>query len=138
MRYMYFCPSCNFVGSDEGTDSQEKCPNCGKELYSTGTPFEHWSEVSNGAKRRLIEQWKTETGSASTSTYSNMYEKNKIAQIFTVLAILIFIGAFITGFVYIDEALFMLISWISGFVVGTMFLGFAEIIKLLQAIKDKP
>ena len=63
--------------------------------------------------------------------------KNPICKILTAIAIITYIAAFIAGCCFAEEILISLIFWISGFISGSMFLGFAEIIKLLDNIKNK-
>ena len=68
---------------------------------------------------------------------------NIIATIFSVIAVFIFILGLFLGFVLGDAIGYKfsigvaLICWGSGFVGGMLMLGFAEIIKLLTAIKNK-
>lgn len=69
-------------------------------------------------------------------------EKNVIATILTVVAWIMYIGGFILGIVLGstlggDSFIFVLIYWIAFFIGGTMYLAFAEIIKLLMDIKNK-
>lgn len=65
-------------------------------------------------------------------------EENTIAKVFTVIAVLDFIGGVLGGFLLADNEYlgFMwptfLIFVISSFIIGMLFLGFAEVIKLLQ------
>ena len=66
--------------------------------------------------------------------YSTDSKTNSIATILTVIAWVVYVCGFISGFVLSDM---MLVYWIASFVVGTIYLGFAEIIKLLTAIKNK-
>lgn len=71
---------------------------------------------------------------------------NGVATVLTVIAWIIYIVGFIVGIVsgtnaaerYSDfNFLVAFIYWVVALVSGTMFLGFAEIIKLLEAIKRK-
>ena len=70
-------------------------------------------------------------------------EKNSIATALTVIAWSIFIIGFIIGIVVGDgfdhqiETTSAITFWIISFISGLTFLGFAEIIKLLTAIKNK-
>ncbi len=80
-------------------------------------------------------------------------ENNSVAVALTIIAWLIFIGGFIAGIVlgtvevekgyyytYTDTEFSFAIAfvyWCVSLISGTMFLGFAEIIKLLDAIKRK-
>lgn len=76
--------------------------------------------------------------------------KNKVADILVVIAWVVYIGGFILGIVgayeevtvgtyYLGtEKVFSWLAaftgWATAFITGTMFLGFAEIIKLLQRL----
>ena len=67
-------------------------------------------------------------------------EKNKIATVFKVLAWIIFIVGFIVGIILGAIASLFTVTltcWVTCFVSGMVFLGFAEIIQLLTAIKNK-
>ena len=70
-------------------------------------------------------------------------DENNIAKLLMIIAVTTYIGGFILGLIfgydeYDDFDVFMaLIYWSSAFISGTMFLGFAEIITLLTAIKNK-
>ena len=64
---------------------------------------------------------------------------NSIATVFTVIAVIIFIAGFFVG-LYLGEEIgydVASICWGSSFLSGMFVLGFAEIIKLLNAIKNK-
>lgn len=80
-------------------------------------------------------------------------ENNPIATVLTVIAWIVFIGGFIAGialgivevekgyyYTYTDTEFSFAVAfiyWCVSLISGTMFLGFAEIIKLLDAIKKK-
>ena len=80
-------------------------------------------------------------------------ENNPIATALTVIAWIVFIGGFIAGialgtvevergyyYTYTDTEFSFVVAfvyWCVSLISGTMFLGFAEIIKLLDAIKKK-
>ena len=72
-----------------------------------------------------------------------MEDKSKIASILKGIAVLTFIGAAILGIVLGEDHrgdfsfLIALIYWVAGFITGTMFLGFAAIIELLQDVVDE-
>ncbi len=83
------------------------------------------------------------------STNPIIYQDNPVAIALTVIAWIIFIAGFIAGIAlgnvevgtYYTHTEFSfaaaLIYWAVALISGTMFLGFAEIIKLLDAIKNK-
>ena len=65
---------------------------------------------------------------------------NLIANILIIIAWIIFIVGIIAGislWISTEEITLALPYWCISFISGTMFLGFAEIIKLLEAIKNK-
>lgn len=76
-------------------------------------------------------------------TNTNVMETNSIAALLKVIAIITYVGAFILGIAlgrdnwgdfYFEVAL---IYWAVGFVSGSMFLGFSEIVRLLHEINQK-
>lgn len=69
---------------------------------------------------------------------ANNTSSNEIATILTVIAWITYIAGFIAG-VASMEALqgFVLLIWLAAFLSGTVYLGFAEMIKLLTQIRDK-
>ena len=67
---------------------------------------------------------------------------NPIASILTVIAMVVYILGFIVGWYYgVDRwgepSGLMIVYWIVAFILGTVYLGLAEIIKLLTKIKNK-
>ena len=70
-------------------------------------------------------------------------EKNIVSTLIAIIAFTLYgagfiLGCFLGGYLSYDfDLLVALCCWISGFVFGTIFLGFAEIIKLLHNINNK-
>ncbi len=72
-------------------------------------------------------------------------DKNTIAKFLTVIAWITFICGFIAGIIWgyllghgegaLVEFIFTLLFWFAAFISGTLFLGFAEIIELLDTIR---
>ena len=68
---------------------------------------------------------------------------NSVAGLLKVIAIITYVGAFILGIVFGKDNWgdfyfgVALIYWAAGFVSGSMFLGFAEIVRLLHEINQK-
>lgn len=58
MRYMYYCASCDYLGSDEGEYSGAICPECGRVLFATYYPRDDWKRKNNEEKSNLKESWK--------------------------------------------------------------------------------
>ena len=118
-----------------------KCSKCGTE-NDAGSKF----------CARCGSQFEIEFDS---SKYSARESKNRVARIIQVFAVLIYSLGAVWGFVvgnsvgnvttyfysgyHSNSFSFQsaLIVWIAAFVSGTMMLGFAEIIRLLQEIADK-
>lgn len=73
---------------------------------------------------------------------NNDNDENPIATILKVIAVIVYIAGFIASFFlgvdrYGDISAMVMVWWIVFFIAGTIYLGFAEIIKLLDAIKKK-
>lgn len=70
-------------------------------------------------------------------------KSNGVASALTFIAVMIFIIGFFIGIASLFNGFYngipwlILGYWVSAFVLGMLFLGFAEIIKLLQKISDK-
>lgn len=65
-------------------------------------------------------------------------DNNAVGTVLTVIACVEYCACLIGGAILAEESLMMAIAFgIAGFISGTMFLGFAEIIKLLHKIKNK-
>lgn len=60
MRYIFFCPNCNFTGSDEQTKANNlsKCPECGNVLKYTGMTQDEWRSKSKDEKSLWKTKWK--------------------------------------------------------------------------------
>ena len=105
---------------------------------------EEYQEIKKCSKDNKIREEKTDLDES---------QNNKIAIALTVIAWIIFIGGFIAGialgttevqegtyYTYSDTEFSFAVAfiyWCVSFISGTMFLGFAEIIKLLEAINNK-
>ena len=118
-----------FCFSDWDSDTQQS-------KYYKKVPIEITEEEYQEVKKHLKKEDAT--------------ENNPIAKALTIIAWVIFIAGFIAGIVFgnvevegyyrsYSEFSFALafIYWCVSFISGMMFLGFAEIIKLLDAIKKK-
>ena len=69
---------------------------------------------------------------------ANNTSSNEIATILTVIAWITYIAGFIAGVASMGALQgFVLLIWFAAFLSGTMYLGFAEMIKLLTQIRDK-
>ena len=80
--------------------------------------------------------------SFAPSSYPPAGEGNGVASLLTFCAVVVYIGAFIIGIVLgkvLGKFSFSVavVYWAAGFLSGSMMLGIAEIIKLLQEIKNR-
>ena len=116
-------------------------------VQSSEYPFEEYDATSGSMKHyKKVPMNVTNDEFEQIKKYSTIDEtpKNAISITLTVIAYIIFISGFIYGIYigseyYVDEFSFSLafISWIITLISGMTFLGFAEFIKLLEAIKNK-
>ncbi len=114
-------------------------------FYSEEYYMEDYDEENNSVK-----YYKTEPIKITDEEYEeikkalniNNKSQDSIATTLVVIAILIYILGTIFSFVagkdsYGDLSAMCLVYLFTTFITGTFYLGFAEIIKLLQSIKDK-
>ena len=111
----------------------EEYPNSGYD-ESTGN-FYYFAQVVLDVSDEEYEEMLRLNGEDET-------ESNTIATIIFSIAIIVYVAGFIAGIafgaLYDDfNAVPMFITWISAFISGSVFLGFAEIIKLLHSINNK-
>ena len=120
-----------------------------EEYDATSGSMKHYKKVPMNVTNDEFEQIKKY--STIDETPKNAISTGKVAPSFwpkvkkkNIIAYIIFISGFIYGIYigseyYVDEFSFSLafISWIITLISGMTFLGFAEIIKLLEAIKNK-
>ena len=132
-------------------DLYEKVYSDSKE-YIAEFPFNEYSAKDNGViwfKKVPIEV--TDEEYEEIKKYSCVKSQkstsnNTIATILTIIALIIYIGGFIAGCAIAPTDTYYgtyfnwgiaFGFWAGALISGTSFLGFAEIIKLLQSIKDK-
>lgn len=113
---------CEVVYSPDGSSQNNEYPMFDNRSYCKKIPY----PVSDGEYKLIQSYGKAEV------------EKNKITSMLQIISALIFMVAFIAGFIFLEESLVLaFIYWISGFITGTLFLAIAEIIKLLHEINLK-
>ncbi len=148
MKYIYYCAGCDYVGSLEEKNSALCCPKCGKRLLPTGLDRELWAASTSEEKAAYKARWTTDAETvqrypAGEAAQPGGEHANGVAAALRFIAWATYIGAFLLGVflgrdLYCDFSLTLAsIYWVAGFVSGTMFLGFSEIIQLLQDIKNK-
>lgn len=121
-----------------------------KNKYSYEFPNSEWDEENKIQKyfKKVPIQLTDEECEKFKKIYYNSALKHThpIANALSVIAFLIYIGGFIAGIVlgvetaeYYEDFAFSVafIYWAIALISGTLFLGFAEIIKLLNDIKNK-
>ncbi len=137
-KYIFYCKNCrNAFSGDDGVKSAKlRCPDCNCITIPTLLKAEDWRSKTEEEKENL----KKEFDKKESHTSSNVSEKNnKVANN------LLYIS-YIYGFLSILGSLIMLVkmnpvigcSSLLMSILGTALLfGFAEIINLLQDIKNK-
>ncbi len=121
-----------------------------KNQYSIEYPWSEWDSANSTNKYyKKVPVEITDEEYQEVKKYAKppvLSTENMIAKALIIIASAVFVLGFIGGIVagsvtasYNDEFNFVvaLITWIASAVNGTMFLGFAEIIKLLTDIKNK-
>lgn len=123
------------------------------EWDSANSTYKYFKEVPIEVTDEEYEEIKKYSKQSAGETLNPFYGNNPIAKALTVIAWIIFIGGFIAGialgtveverghyYTYTDTEFSFAVAfvyWCVSFISGTMFLGFAEIIKLLNEIKYK-
>ena len=121
-----------------------------KNEYSHEYPDSEWDDENK--KQKYFKKVPIQLTDEECEKFKKIYYSsalkptNPIASALSIIAVLIYIGGFIAGIVLgidaaelYEEFAFSVafVYWAVSLVSGTMFLGFAEIIKLLNDIKNK-
>ena len=142
--------------------SEKKCAKCGSYMVEKGNKLVCANEQCGYSENSKNRWYRKEVISISDEEFEEIKkyskkeettENNPIATALTFIAWILFIVGFIAGialgtievekgyyYTYTDTEFSFAIAftyWCAAFISGTMFLGFAEIIKLLDAIKRK-
>ena len=108
--------------------------------YSDEFPYPEEDEkgaIINYYKKVAIDITDEEYAEIKKHSFNYSPNKNMVALALTVIAWIIYVAGFIGGFIVADNAAAALTYWFGALISGTTFLGFAEIIKLLNDIKNK-
>ena len=120
-----------------------------KSEYIPQFTAEESEEVISDSLREEYERFLNHPESLSyvevpSSHYDKSYDQkpNGVSTVLTLIGIIIYASGFIAGMVMGDlfsefNVVIMLVMWVSAFISGTIFIGFSEVIKLLQQISDK-
>ena len=121
-----------------------------KNEYSYEYPDSEWDEENN--KQKYFKKVPIQLTDEECEKFKKIYYSsalkptNPIASALSIIAVLIYIGGFIAGIllgaeaadIYEDFAFSVaFVYWATALISGTLFLGFAEVIKLLNDIKNK-
>lgn len=128
------CENCY----EENEITRTTCKNCGAKLYRN-------RNMKSNEDREYEREQKSNIENEMFQTETIYVENNKIAVTLRVVAIIEIIGGFILGVILgntfeigydFNWGLFVG-TVIAGFISGIFILGFAEVIQLLQDIKDR-
>lgn len=136
MEYIYYCKQCKSTFSADLKNSNQSCPNCKIKMLATEMPAEEWRTKSDEEKAELKLGFDKMELKASTESSENANSIGKVLyNVGWIYIALTFIGAFILA----DEigGAFALIVAVFGCLGGLLLLGFAEVVNLLQDIKNK-
>ena len=141
MKKVFYCPSCGYVGAAEEGEAS-LCPQCLKALYSTGMDRDAYLALSEAEKSEAFARWNAAPApvpASPTALAGERAGKNRVAAFLKVIAICVYALLGLIGLIFLvtDEAAIGLILLLSGLLTGTMFLGFSEIIRLLDLISKK-
>jgi predicted RNA-binding Zn-ribbon protein involved in translation (DUF1610 family) len=140
MKKVFYCPACGYVGAAEENEDH-LCPKCSQRiLYNTGMERDAYVALSPEEKAAASARWQGECvrqpGSAPAALAVS--GGNRIAAMLKIIGIIVYVLAGICGIIlFIDEAAVGILVLISGLISGTMFLGFGEIVRLLDVISKK-
>lgn len=107
------------------------CPKCGKANYTMMTECKECNTSLEGVEVKTI----SDTG--------QVIETNAVASMLKIIGIITYIAAFICGILasraYFGEMILEVVLpyWIVGMVLGSVLLGFSEIVRLLHEINQK-
>ncbi len=151
---MKYCPKCNACNLNDN----EKCFKCNYSFTSDNSEDNTIStieEKSDNINSTITHQQisDSDTTIETSSENDEMPHNNAIATVIRVIAVLTYICGFIAGIVFAANQpsysslygshsnqfswVVAFIWWGASFISGTFILGFSEIIKLLNDIKNK-
>ncbi len=139
MKEVCFCPKCgtNLAFAD-GED--RVCPRCRCRAVGTGCDTDSWYAQPLKEREKKKQAILAEAGSVMPDPVETPAErsKNSVAAWIKTFAIIIYIGAVVTGLLIgIDDDWLIALAVIGGgFFTGTMILGYSEIIRLLHQINE--
>ncbi len=141
MKTVFFCPDCGYIGAAED-EEDHLCPKCSQHiLYSTGMDRDAYLALSPEEKNAAVSLWKYECSQPHGRIRSDAAKpgENGVARMLKVIGILVYILCGIAGIAALTSGSYSasLIVLGSGFASGTLFLGFSEIIRLLDVISKK-
>lgn len=135
MKKVFYCPACGYVGAAEETETLS-CPKCGRALYPTGMDRDEYVAFSPEEKKAAAARWQNECGRRPVKGAAP--GDNRIALALKIIGIIVYALAGLFGILLLfDEEIAGVIVLISGLISGTMFLGFGEIVRLLDVISKK-
>ena len=139
MKKVFYCPACGYVGAAEENEDH-LCPKCGQRiLYNTGMERDEYVALSQEEKAVAAARWQGECAQQPDKAPTAIAPRgNAIAGMLKIIGIIVYVLAGIGGLILMgDELAVGIVVLVSGLISGTMFLGFGEIVRLLDVISKK-
>ncbi len=129
MKYIYYCKKCKSTNSTENDNSYLQCPECKMQMYATHITADEWETRTAESKEFLKKSFETIEHPVM----------NPIGKALKTVG-WVYIGLSVIGsFMMLTEVgvAYSALSLIFGCLGGLLLLGFAEVVNLLQDIKNK-
>ena len=139
MKKVFYCPACSYVGAAEASEDH-LCPKCGQRiLYNTGMERDAYVALSPEEKAVAAARWQGECAQQPDKAPAAIAPGgHAIAGVLKIIGIIVYVLAGIGGLILMgDELAVGIVVLVSGLISGTMFLGFGEIVRLLDVISKK-
>lgn len=140
MRYMYYCPKCGSMYSSEEENIRKECKECSNGwssvvAYPLGITKEEWTTFTDEQKAEVKKNYASYEAAATKHTSSGANTVGNTIKVFGWIYIVLCVIGFFALLEEVGGLAFAALLF--GILGGTLLLGFAEIINLLNDIKNK-
>ena len=139
-KKLYYCNKCGYVGTDVVVGGFNACPKCKSQLFYTDMDVDEWEKMSDEQKSTNISMWSNRSKSNNTSGQRQSGTGNSIANLLKIISYVVLVLGLIASIIWAsdEEVFFAFVIGAAGSVVAfAPIRGFAEVIELLQQIRDK-